>query len=70
MANTYTQILYHIVFSTRDRTPCITKDKRDDLYAYMWGIHKEMKCFLYRICGVEDHLHILTHLHPRIALST
>ena len=70
MANTYTQILYHIVFSTKDRATCIAKSRRDDLYAYIWGIHKELKCHLYRIGGVEDHVHILTHIHPTIALSS
>ncbi len=25
---------------------------------------------MYRINGVEDHLHIVTHLHPSVALST
>jgi hypothetical protein len=25
---------------------------------------------LYRINGVEDHLHILTHIHPTVALSS
>jgi REP element-mobilizing transposase RayT len=70
MANTYTQILYHLVFSTKGRSQCILKDRRADLYAYIWGIVKEQKCHLYRIGGVEDHVHILTHLHPRVSLST
>ncbi|HLX61297.1 MAG TPA: IS200/IS605 family transposase [Planctomycetota bacterium] len=70
MANTYTQILYHIVFSTKERTPCVTAPRRNDLYAYMWGIVKELDCHLYRIGGVDDHVHVLTHLHPKTALST
>lgn len=28
-----------------------------------------MKCHLYRINGVEDHIHILTSLHPSVCLS-
>ena len=27
-------------------------------------------CHLYRINGVEDHLHIVLHIHPSIALSS
>ena len=69
MANTYTQILYHIVFSTKERMPCIAKDRRDKLFAYMWGINKELKCHLYRIGGGDDHVHILTSIHPRVALA-
>ena len=69
MANTYTQILYHVVFSTKGRVPAIQPDRREDLYAYMWGIHKRLKCTLYRIGGVEDLVHILTSLPPTLALS-
>ncbi len=69
MANTYTQILYHIVFSTKNRERAITSDRREDLFRYLWGIQKNLKCHLYRIGGVEDHVHILTSLHPSLALS-
>jgi REP element-mobilizing transposase RayT len=30
---------------------------------------EEKKCHLYRINGVEDHIHIATHVHPTIALA-
>jgi REP element-mobilizing transposase RayT len=58
----YFQIYYHIVFSTRNRLPVLHKDRRKDLYNYLWGILKNKKCHLYRMGGVEDHLHILTSL--------
>jgi REP element-mobilizing transposase RayT len=67
--STYTQILYQIVFSTRNREQTLTKGKRDELFKYMSGIIFNKKCHLYRINGVEDHLHILTHLHPSVSLS-
>lgn len=69
MANTYTQIYYHIVFSTKNRESCMAKEQRDKLFAYIWGIHKELKCHLYRIGGVEDHLHILTSLPSTLSRS-
>ncbi len=68
--STYTQILYQIVFSTWSRERTLTDDKREDLYKYISGILKNKKCHLYRINGVEDHLHIITHIHPSIALSS
>ncbi len=67
--STYTQIYYHIVFSTKDRVPALVADKRDDLFRYTWGILKNMDCHLYRINGVEDHVHILTGLHSTVCLS-
>ena len=67
--STFTQIYYHIVFSTKDRVPALTTDKRENLFRYAWGILKNKDCHLYRIGGVEDHVHILTSLHPTLALA-
>lgn len=64
--STYTQILYQIVFSTKDREPTLSKN-RDTLYKHIWGILSNKKCHLYRIGGVDDHIHIVTHIHPSIA---
>lgn len=66
---TYTQLYYHIVFGTKHRKSCLKKDNRDELYKYIWGILNKKNCHLYRINGVEDHLHIFTHIHPSISLS-
>lgn len=68
--STYTQLIYQIVFSTRNRKPCMIKEKRDQLYKYIWGILKNKNCHLYRINGVEDHLHILTHIPPSASISS
>ncbi len=67
--STYTQILYQIVFSTKNRKNVLHKNNREALFKYIWGILKNKNCHLYRINGVEDHLHIVTHLHPAIALA-
>ena len=67
--STYTQTLYQIVFSTKNRELSLVKEGREKLFRYIWGILKNNKCHFYRINGVEDHIHILTSLHPSIALS-
>ena len=69
MANTYTQILYHVVFSTKNRAPVLHADSREKMFRYIWGINQKLNCHLYRVNGVEDHIHILTSLHPTLALS-
>lgn len=66
---TYTQIIYHIIFSTKNRRPVLHAERREDLFRYTWGIIKNSKCHLFRINGVEDHLHILTSLHQTICLA-
>lgn len=68
--STYTQILYQIVFSTKSRKRVLTKENRPELFKYIWGILKNKNCHLYRINGVEDHLHIVTHLHPSVSLAS
>ena len=67
--STYTQILYQIVFSTKNREKTLLESEREQLFAYIWGVLKKKKCHLYRIGGVEDHLHIVTHIHPMVAPS-
>ena len=67
--STYTQILYHIVFATKNREPVLRKERREELYRYIWGIIEKRDGHLYRIGGTDDHIHILSSLHPSIALS-
>ena len=65
----YRQILYHIVFRTKSSEKSINQAHVADLYKYIWGIIKNKKCVLFRINGMEDHIHILSDLHPSVALA-
>ncbi len=67
--STHTQVLCHIVFATKGRRRVLDKARRDELFRYIWGLLKNKDCHLYRIGGVEDHVHILTSLHPTVALA-
>ena len=62
--NSYRQILYHIVFCTHDRESTIPAEQHEALYKYIWGIITKRKGVLYRINGMENHVHILSDLHP------
>jgi len=68
--NTFTQILYQIVFSTKDREKTLLEENLERLFKYITGILKNNDCHLYRIGGVSDHLHIVTHIHPSISLAS
>lgn len=61
--STYTRILYQIVFSTKNRENTMIKTGQERLYSYIAGILKNKDCHLYRINGMEDHLHIASHIH-------
>ena len=67
--STYTQILYQIVFTTRNRKKCLCKKDREKLLMYIYGILKSKECHLYRINAEPDHLHIITHIHPSVSLA-
>jgi putative transposase len=67
---TYTQVIYQLVFGTKHRQPTLAKSHRDELFMYISGYLENNRCHLYRINGVEDHLHILTDIHTTIAVAT
>jgi putative transposase len=67
--SSYRQILYHLVFRTKNSRKAIVHEHSRELYAYIMGFIRNKNCFLYRINGIEDHIHILCDLHPSIALA-
>lgn len=67
--SSFRQIYYQIVFATKYRRPTITETHCEDLYKYIWGVVKNNHCKLYRINGIEDHIHIFCDLHPSVALA-
>jgi REP element-mobilizing transposase RayT len=69
MANTYTQIYLHIVFSVKGRQNLISKTWKEDLYKYICGIVNGKDQKVYAIGGVSDHIHILLSIKPNISPS-
>jgi putative transposase len=69
MPKSYTNLLYHIVFSTHDRRPLITPDRRPELYEYIGGTVRGLGGISLAIGGIEDHLHLLAKLRPDKAPS-
>lgn len=68
--STYKQILYHFVYSTKHREPTMIQDQKRRLFIYIHNLLSKKNCHLYRINGMEDHIHILTSVHPSIAVSS
>ena len=61
--------MYHIVFRTKEGRFSINQANVNQLYAYIGGTINKKHCHLYRINGIENHIHMLTDLHPSIALA-
>ena len=69
MSGTYTNLLYHLVFSTKNRIPLVTAGIREDLYSYIGGIIRGERGTLLEIGGMPDHVHLLVKLRPTISMS-
>src|SRR5260370_32134255 len=59
MSRTFTNLLTHIVFSTKDREPVIVPELQSELYAYLGGLARELKGKAYGVNGTSDHIHML-----------
>ena len=69
MAHTFTNLLTHIVFSTKDRQPWLNAEIKPRLFAYLGGIFRELDAKALTINGPADHVHILASLPAKTALS-
>lgn len=69
MANTFTSLHYHIIFSTKNRERWIQPDVEQQLWSYLGGIARENKMKALMIGGVEDHVHLLLGLNPNLPVS-
>ncbi len=57
MANTYSSLLYHVVFSTKNRTAFIRPEIEARVWAYIGGVARNHKMTAIQVGGVEDHVH-------------
>ena len=69
MSHTYTHLVTHIVFSTKDRAPTISPEIKKDLLAYIGGIVREEGGRAFIVNGTNDHLHMLVSLPASLAVA-
>ena len=69
MAHTFSNLLFHIIFGTKGRTPAIDTDLRAPLHAYIGGIVRELKGTSLCVNGTADHIHALVKLPPTLAVA-
>jgi putative transposase len=67
--STYTQILYQIVFGSKDYTFFLNHENQGTLFGYIVGMLNKRNCHPYQVGGYENHIHIVTHLSPTITLA-
>lgn len=69
MGQSYTNLIYHIVFATKDRQPLITGERKIRLYEYLGGVIRNLGGVSLGINGMPDHTHVLAKLRADKALS-
>ena len=69
MAGTFTNLEYHIVFSTKNRTPLIHPPIEDELWRYLAATCTACGCHTHRVGGTTDHVHIACELARTLAVS-
>jgi REP element-mobilizing transposase RayT len=69
MAQSLSNVLLHIIFSTKNRLPMIDQIIEKELYAYITSITNSNGCYLHQIGGIEDHIHIFTSLPRTLMIS-
>src|SRR5256885_1586582 len=62
MPHTYTNLLTHCIFSTKERRPLIPESLQSKLWAYVGGIARTNSLKAIAVGGTKDHLHVLLSL--------
>ena len=69
MPQSLSLVIVHLVFSTKDRAPCLGPAIRSELYAYLAEVSRNSGCDCYRIGGVSDHVHLAVRLSRTLTIA-
>ena len=69
MAHSLARAIFHIVFSTKNRERWLRDSIREKLFAYIAVVGRDMKCEVYRVGGMPDHVHVAIDLNRSISLA-
>ncbi len=69
MAHTFSDLLSHVIFSTKGRADSIDDELRPRLHSYIGGIIRELGGTAIAVCGTADHVHILLCLPPSVSIA-
>ncbi len=69
MSHTYCTNLVHCVFSTKNRADLIPDGIRENLFAYIFGIGRNLRLETFALGGIANHIHLLIAVPGRLCLS-
>lgn len=69
MPQSLSNVVVHLVFSTKHRAPTLPQPLRKEVHAYLGGVLRNHNCNPIEIGGVEDHVHILLGLSRTMTIA-
>ena len=70
MPQTFSQMLFHLVFATKHRQPLLEPALQDPLYGRLGELTDEHGGRLIEVGGMPDHIHLLVEGKPTLAMAT
>ncbi len=63
----YWRLFYHFIWATKNRASLLTPELEPHVQRYSMSKANDLGAMMFAINGVEDHLHIVAALPPRIS---
>ncbi|MEC4813212.1 MAG: IS200/IS605 family transposase [Scytonema sp. PMC 1069.18] len=60
---------YHLIWATESRHPLVTTECESELHGYIIGKANAMGCIIHAIGGMEDHIHVVASIPPKISVA-
>jgi REP element-mobilizing transposase RayT len=69
MPQSLSNVIVHLVFSTKDRVAFMDRTIRDSFHAYLASVVRDTGSECYRVGGVSDHVHLAIRLARPVSQS-
>jgi putative transposase len=69
MSQSLSNVLLHIIFSTKNRCPFIDEAIESELHSYIASTTSSHGSYAYKIGGISDHIHLLVTLPRTLSIS-
>jgi putative transposase len=70
MPQSLANVLVHLIFSTKNRTPWLCEEIDNELFPYLAAACTACDCPAHKIGGTEDHVHLVCSLGRTVAISS
>jgi putative transposase len=69
MSQSLSLMIVHLVFSTKDRIPCLPAEIQSHLHPYLATVCRSTGCECFRVGGVADHVHLAVRLSRTVTMA-